>query len=66
MQLSLDGQRDLKQKVVVPILRGDIFLAVPGNKIFATKYLAPTHFEKASRTFGYHRTMQSGCVAFPS
>lgn len=64
--LSLDSESDVEQKVVMPILCGDIFLAIPPNKVFTKEYLAPTHLDKsAGRTFGYYPDYTVWMRGFP-
>jgi hypothetical protein len=52
--LVLVTESDVEQKVVMPILCGDIFLEIPSDKIFTKSYLAPTQLDKAAgRSSGY-------------
>jgi len=52
--LLLVTESDVEQKVVMPLLCGDIFLEIPSNQIFTKDYLAPTQLDKSGgRSSGY-------------
>ena len=64
--LTLNNESDVEQKVVMPLLAEDIYLAIPGDKIFPKLYLAPAVLDKtAGRTAGYYPDYTVWMRGFP-
>jgi hypothetical protein len=64
--LSLINESDVEQKVVMPLLAGDVYLEIPHDKIFTKSYLAPVLLDKnAGRTGGYYPDYTVWMRGFP-
>jgi len=64
--LTLHSESDVEQKVVTPLLSGDIYLEVSNRQIFSKQYLAPTVLDKtAGRTTGYYPDYTVWMRGFP-
>src|ERR1700730_4583399 len=64
--LNLCNESDVEQKVVMPLLAGDIYLEIPQDRIFTKDYLAPVLLDKtAGRTSGYYPDYTVWMRGFP-
>src|ERR1035437_7360323 len=64
--LTLQTESDVEQKVIMPLLVGNIYLAIAESKIFTKKYLAPTELDKkAGRSSGYYPDYTAWMSGFP-
>ncbi|MGA9527621.1 MAG: type I restriction enzyme HsdR N-terminal domain-containing protein [Terriglobales bacterium] len=64
--LVLQTESDVEQKVVMPLLTGNMYLAIGERRIFTKKYLAPTDLDKkAGRTTGYYPDYTAWMGGFP-
>ena len=61
--LIIKTESDVEQKVLMPLLNGEAYLALPQDKIFSKEYLAPTILDKAGgKQTGYFPDYSFGCV----
>jgi hypothetical protein len=64
--LELNNESDVEQKIVMPLLTGDVYLEIPQDKIFTKEYLAPSLLDKtAGRTVGYYPDYTVWMRGFP-
>jgi type I site-specific restriction endonuclease len=64
--LILKTESDVEQKVIMPLLEGEVYLGIPPSKIFTKNYLAPTALDKsAARTSGYYPDYAIFTLSFP-
>src|ERR1035437_3766710 len=64
--LILETESDVEQKVVMPLLAGQAYLAIPANWIFTKGYMAPTALDKAAgRAKGYYPDYSIWSHGFP-
>ena len=64
--LDLRNESDVEQKIVMPLLAGDIYLEISQDKIFTKDYLAPVLLDKtAGRTSGYYPDYTVWIRGFP-
>jgi hypothetical protein len=53
--LAIQTESDVEQKVLMPLLKGEAYLAVPESQIHTKEYLAPTTLDKqAGKQAGYY------------
>lgn len=53
--LRLDTESDVEQKIVMPLLTGEGYLAIATNQISTKKYMAPVALDKsAGKDSGYY------------
>jgi hypothetical protein len=53
--LSLDTESDVEQKVITPLLTGDVYLGIPTGNLATKKHLAPVALDKsAGKVSGYY------------
>jgi len=65
-QLGLNTESDVEQKVLMPLLAGPSYLAIPPKAIFTKQYLAPTPLDKAAgRVTGYVPDYSIWMLGFP-
>jgi len=54
-RLQVSTESDVEQKILMPLLTGQAYLAIPTQQIHTKEYLAPTKLDKAGgKTTGYY------------
>ena len=65
-QLGITTESDVEQKVVMPLLAGAAYLAIPERAIFTKQYLVPSVLDKAAgRVAGYYPDYTVWMRGFP-
>src|SRR5262249_10835600 len=66
-RLVLKTESDVEQKLLMPLLTGDAYLAIPQEKIATKEYLAPTKLDKAAgKSTGYFPDYSVWFFGFPT
>lgn len=53
--LQVSTESDVEQKIMMPLLNGEAYLAIPLQQIHTKEYLAPTNIDKSGgKTMGYY------------